>query len=411
MVSMQDAVAKAVVKVTADEHDARLSASFDQVNLERRQLGLAELGRCLDQEADGAPACDACGKEASGTMQCAQCQAVFYCSRECQRNAWKAGGHKQECDTMKEEVEAIGMKTVKRMNDTTLPTIIRVQGLKEIDGSGPYRFAVQVGLHKAIQGLFQNDLDGGMALYRQGSPDIVFATQFIMSGIFRGQRREGKGQWTGGNFRCIDGQRIKEYVESHPDAFDVWFNASLELYQVMLDGEVFRNRTCQQQARIAARDVWAAWVFVFVNKRATKKILMPAGSKDDIQVSVDRVKSIALRIKGILRDRWDTSSSDLKDTNGTLEGLMNQIVAQINYWCKAFEIPVDFESLLDFNEEHLQMYLQLGKPIGEGTIAKGFTLTMDETRAVMLAAAPAPKPRQRREGKGGGKKCKSRGRR
>jgi hypothetical protein len=387
--SIEEIVAEALENVTSEANRQNLTKSVEQVNVERSRLGMNELAKSLDQEADGAPACDSCGKEGSGTLQCSRCQAAFYCSKDCQRNAWKLGGHKAACGTMKEEVEATGLRTVKRMCDLTLPTIIRVQGLDEIDGSGPYRAAIKEGLHAAMKALFQDDLDASMNRYRRGGEDICFATQYIMSKIFRGQRREGKGQTTGGNFRCIDGQRIQAYVASSPDAFDVWFNASLQVYRVMLDEQVFRNdRQCQQQARNSARDVWAAWIFVFVNKRASKEILIPKGAKENPQLSVDRVESIAVRIKGILNDRWSISSADAKDPNSTLEGMMNQIVAQINYWCKHFEIPVDFEKLIDYDETHHHMYLQLAKPLGEATVRKGFSLTMDETRAAIAAYAP-----------------------
>lgn len=407
MLSAEDSVAATLAKVYSDEGIKLMRETVGNTNLERRRLGMDELGQALDQEADGAPACDACGKEGSGTMQCARCQAVFYCSKECQKNAWKIGGHKQQCGTMKEHVKAVGLRTVQRMSDETMPTVVRVQGLDDIDGSGPYCAAVENGLYEVMQDLFQDDVECAMDRYRRGGPDICFATEYIMSQIFRGQRREGKGQKTGGNFRCIDGQRVQAYVASDPDAFNVWFDASLEVFRVMLDEEVFENRLCHQQARNSARDVWAAWTFVFVNRRASKQILVPKGAKENPQLSVDRVRSIALRVKGILKDRWEAPDSDVRDPNSSLEGLLNQIVSQINYWCKVFEIPIDFESLLDFDPDHYQMYLQLAKPLGEATIAKGFSLNTEETRAAIAACAPKPRQRQNKN-KGGGKKGRKR---
>ena len=39
--------------------------------------------------------CGNCGK--AGTLQCARCKAVRYCSGACQKTHWKKGGHKKAC--------------------------------------------------------------------------------------------------------------------------------------------------------------------------------------------------------------------------------------------------------------------------------------------------------------------------
>jgi hypothetical protein len=38
----------------------------------------------------------ACRKPLEQPLQCAQCKAAKYCSKDCQKKAWKAG-HKREC--------------------------------------------------------------------------------------------------------------------------------------------------------------------------------------------------------------------------------------------------------------------------------------------------------------------------
>ena len=40
--------------------------------------------------------CKACDTSDARLSRCARCEAVFYCSVECQRAHWKAG-HKHEC--------------------------------------------------------------------------------------------------------------------------------------------------------------------------------------------------------------------------------------------------------------------------------------------------------------------------
>ena len=50
--------------------------------------------------------CASCGnQQRAGTLaglrwnwqKCSRCQKAFYCNRDCQREHWKRGGHKQAC--------------------------------------------------------------------------------------------------------------------------------------------------------------------------------------------------------------------------------------------------------------------------------------------------------------------------
>ena len=43
--------------------------------------------------------CGNCGKD--GTLQCARCKTVRYCSGTCQKTHWKKGGHKAACKPAK----------------------------------------------------------------------------------------------------------------------------------------------------------------------------------------------------------------------------------------------------------------------------------------------------------------------
>ena len=49
------------------------------------------------EAAVGAPVCAVCGVEAPGMSRCAGCREVHYCSREHQKQHWKAGGHREAC--------------------------------------------------------------------------------------------------------------------------------------------------------------------------------------------------------------------------------------------------------------------------------------------------------------------------
>ena len=43
--------------------------------------------------------CAFCGisKDENKLSSCTRCKSTYYCSKECQANHWKEGGHKNEC--------------------------------------------------------------------------------------------------------------------------------------------------------------------------------------------------------------------------------------------------------------------------------------------------------------------------
>ena len=55
--------------------------------------------RCLDKVKKDADVCDACGNSQSllseKLKKCQGCKVTFYCSKDCQKMAWKA--HKKVC--------------------------------------------------------------------------------------------------------------------------------------------------------------------------------------------------------------------------------------------------------------------------------------------------------------------------
>lgn len=43
------------------------------------------------------PRCSGCGRQATSLKKCSRCRVAAYCSRACQVQHWKKGGHKQQC--------------------------------------------------------------------------------------------------------------------------------------------------------------------------------------------------------------------------------------------------------------------------------------------------------------------------
>ena len=67
------------------------------------------------------PPCDYCGTNWSGRLSCSRCKMVFYCSKECQKKAWKMpNGHKQECETIRQDSRTQVQTAVQKMKDSSL---------------------------------------------------------------------------------------------------------------------------------------------------------------------------------------------------------------------------------------------------------------------------------------------------
>jgi tetratricopeptide (TPR) repeat protein len=56
----------------------------------------------INPEALSHGKCHACGKITEKRLQCSACKTAFYCSKECQKVAWKQG-HKEECKKLRAE--------------------------------------------------------------------------------------------------------------------------------------------------------------------------------------------------------------------------------------------------------------------------------------------------------------------
>jgi hypothetical protein len=214
--------------------------------------------------------------------------------------------------------------------------------------------------------------------YQGGSGPRAFSfARDIMNSLFRGQRVEGRSE--AASFNCIDGGRIKSFVNSSPEAFDVWMDASIQVFHLPLDTKIFRNNLIHLHAHRAARDTWVAWTFVFANKHASRAIILPSREPD--AAAVARAKALAQKLKTLLTYRWRIA--DERDPGSALEGILNQVIAMVAYWTREFKVDVDFEKLIALKGSRKQMYDTMAVPYGEGMIKKGKTLTNPEAQAAI----------------------------
>jgi hypothetical protein len=389
---------------TQEEKVARAVASLTIADADRREVELRRDGLSKASKDPDIPACDACGKEFSANLICSRCQSAFYCTKECQKNAWKFGGHKELCDGMKEQCDRDAKRVVQALTRRNTEDCEALEGdlLQVLNGAGAYKAAVGEGLHEALCELFRDNAEHVLEVFRKnGAEDHVWAaTRTVMCSLFRGQRAEGRAV-KNRSFGCVDGQRIKAYVNSHPDAFDVWMDASIATIRLPFDSVIWRRRGPSSDgqhtfAHRAARDTIAGWILVWMNKRASRAILLPAVADDATETAAQAAKarsqSIADRLCTLLEE---TNELDQRDPGGGVSGMINQTAAMVAYRVREFEIDFDFTKQLKLKNLAKNMYQQVAVPIGEATIEKGATLTNAEAKEAMAACAPRQQPSRR----------------
>jgi hypothetical protein len=299
-----------------------------------------EVDRLEESKYPDIPACDACGKEFSANLVCSRCQSAFYCTKECQKNAWKQGGHKKLCDGMKEKCIYDAKRVVRALTRRNKEDCIAMEGglLYFLDGAGAYKTAVKEGLHEALCQIFSNDAEHLKELFHGGPPTHVWAaTRTVTCSLFRGQRAEGQAV-KNQRFDYVDGQRIKAYVTSHPGAFDLWFHASVITFLLPFDTDIWSRRGSSNSrqhgfAHRAASDLIQGWMLVWANKRASRAILLPVVADDSTetrtaaQVAKTRAQSIANRYRVVMEMAEHLEERDPNKAVASMIGLCAAMVA------------------------------------------------------------------------------------
>jgi hypothetical protein len=196
------------------------------------------------------------------------------------------------------------------------------------------------------------------------------ATRMVTSCLFRGQRAEGRTV-LGTRFGCVDGHRIKAYVNSHPEAFDVWMDASIATISLPFDSEVWSLRGHHRGGPFAishhtmvlkaSRDTSTVWLLVWMDTRASLRRLKMAA-----QGAKKRAQSIANRFCALLKT---VKELDQRDPVGVIKGTIYLSNAILAYRVREFEIDLDFNKQLKLEGLDKQRYLQCAmQPLKRGLL-------------------------------------------
>eukprot|EP00527_Entomoneis_sp_CCMP2396_P006613 CAMPEP_0198142046 /NCGR_PEP_ID=MMETSP1443-20131203/4949_1 /TAXON_ID=186043 /ORGANISM="Entomoneis sp., Strain CCMP2396" /LENGTH=306 /DNA_ID=CAMNT_0043804979 /DNA_START=50 /DNA_END=968 /DNA_ORIENTATION=- len=275
---------------------------------------------------------------------------------------------------MNQEATENGKKVVETLNDTTLPPMLRVQGLNSLETEGYYKYAAEQGLHQALLRLLKEDVECAMERFTKKNPmENVVYLHWIVNTIFRGQRISRAGTST---FGKLDGGRIKSFIESDPEAFPTMWKAAVLVARIPL------KRTTSPDVQLLihhqARDVWAAFAMFFCNNRASRAALLV---EDPVKCKA-QAEWMLKELKPAFVERWN--SPDELDQGSTVEAHMNTNCAILAGRVRNDAgVELNVEKWTGMKGVHRKMYREMGVPMGEATLKKGRALTTPESMAVI----------------------------
>lgn len=354
------------------------------------------------------PSCDFCGKDFSGKFSCSQCSLAFYCSRECQRNHWKEGGHKDKCDDMKQLCHDAAEEFVGTLKDpnATLNQKLRTTMWSSVDEAGPYKIAVSLGLNEALLQMIKEDIVDAVQRFQSGCFNCY--TQHMMCVLFRAGRCNP-------GFSHVDPYRVKKFVHSSPDAFEKWFHASMNFVNIFLtigvEAKDNGDANYFWRAHNVARYIVGAWALVWTSTKASKAIILGTSGEADEAAHL-RAKWTLKQCKNTLQKFWGKHIPD----NDAVEGNMNTFVASYDIRLCQFGVDIgDFSQLLSLDGNRKAMYIDVAHTFAEAQIKKGRALSTTESnealkeygnqgnlrsRNASARAAKVPKVGNRKKGKG-----------
>jgi hypothetical protein len=353
--------------------------------------------------------CYYCNKAASEDiklLKCSRCLMVSYCSVDCQRSHWTES-HKKLCSSLSKEKDEEAERIVAEMHykpgDHLNSVVESIQTLQTDEGV--YAMAVKHGLFHALEALYQFETSGGMENVDEFLQMHSYSwTQNLTTTIFKGNREVED------RFTCMCPDRMKEYIISSVSAWDSLFDASLYLAKNLLRDEFKSARSRRDNdvarrlavAHRSARDVLVSINLALVHMPVAKAIYF--GSKRGaFRRSKEEANEYAMtmcsRLEQMFQNEGDGFAPEEVDHNQTIQANVFQLTSMLAYWFRTLEVnpedPDRFEQRLELSQHQEIMYETLSKPMGEGMIELGRTLTMEETKERSLVASRAFEQKRR----------------
>jgi MYND finger len=387
---------RAIQKQIDEENEKKLVDEFMATALGQvAAITEAPIGHAPSKHPDNPP-CDGCQEPFAGTMQCAQCQAVFYCCRDCQVSHWSSQ-HKAECAMRKKQNDETARLVMGSFVDWQLWFCL--------DVTGAYNAAVRYGLHNKIRHAMGLDKADFSAKRYRDAGSCVFYIKYVMLILFRGQRAEGTSDVSIPEFNCMDGVRIKDYVNSHPDALMTWLQASVQLLHALTDQTLLETHDARQEVWVTAVRVWDSWAMVFTSKVASRAIFTPVPSSDahaangsndsgtgeGAEQQRKRLTEMhALRIVTLLREAYHLILSDAglaSDPGADVKTCISEASALVQLRLHEYGIMgINVEAILQLDNDEKKLYQHMALPMAKRGIEKGRKLTPQEMNAVIAAA-------------------------
>lgn len=161
---------------------------------------------------------------------------------------------------------------------------------------------------------------------------------------------------------------------------------------------------------LSARDAIATIGLVLIHKKVAKALFFRSkscGKRSQPEARDYALNTLAPKLKVFFRNGGEGFAPDDIDRNQTIQANIFQFTAMLSYWYRTLEVdperPNAFAEAMEFNVVQETMFETLARPLGEGSIELGRTLTMEETREWTLKANREYQ-QKRKSGKRGGKK-------
>eukprot|EP00579_Thalassiosira_antarctica_P007101 CAMPEP_0201890682 /NCGR_PEP_ID=MMETSP0902-20130614/32733_1 /ASSEMBLY_ACC=CAM_ASM_000551 /TAXON_ID=420261 /ORGANISM="Thalassiosira antarctica, Strain CCMP982" /LENGTH=407 /DNA_ID=CAMNT_0048421609 /DNA_START=46 /DNA_END=1269 /DNA_ORIENTATION=- len=397
---MMDTLEQSIIELS---DPSRYEAQKVENTLRDLSLGITPLNASDPRNPGVAPTrkCDGCGQSESDShkfLLCGVCRMVNYCSAECQKTHWKES-HKKVCSQLTGATETEGKGIVQEMKRGDVSSLITLQRNDEV-----YAMAKKHGLLAEIERLFRLEAEGKQTADRT----CYSSTQEIIVNIFKGNREVIE------RFTCACPVRAKEYILSSSTAWDSLMDAMLYLANALNKEEFqslnMRNEQTTALAHRAARDAFATINLTLVHKKVAKALFYRSkttGKRSQSEAKDYALDTMVPKLKIFFRNGGEGFAPDHVDRNQTIQANIFSFSAMLSYWYRTLDIdpenPNAFSDAMKLNDIQETMFETLARPLGEGMIELGRSLTMEETRARSLKANTEYQQRKK-NGKQGGKK-------